>query len=153
MNTFERLLDRLKNTNWGVQAQDYLPTALEMEGVVRYLGCVAQLARNSSEKETPHVLASPARLLGFVPAQDTARVIEDQSAKIPDAYARGFAKNSMEWAALTSTGMLPANFSPDLFEPLLVLLEKGCRIRLSKGFLEVGDKTIPLHKWPAVPLG
>lgn len=148
MSSFEKLLERLSDVGWSAESQDYEPTALEMEGVVQYLNSVAVLVQEPKSQESQHVLTSPARLLGYEPSLSLADVINTQAAKVPDAYARVLVKNAMEWAAMTSDGRLPAGSSPDLFEPLLSLLTRGCRIRLSKGFLEVGGNVLPLHNWP-----
>lgn len=126
----------------------YSPSPDEMEGVLRCLKVIADLASKGEGTAIQHVLASPARMLGYEPSERIAKAIEEQTNGVADAYAKVLVKNAMEWADMATEGKLPSSYSSDLFEPLLSLLEKGCYFRLSKGFLEVGDKAIPVHRWP-----
>jgi hypothetical protein len=148
MDSLERLSDRLNNTPWPDVNQGCSPSSVEMEGVLRCLKAIAELAREGEGKAAQHVLASPARMLGHVPSARAANAIERQTTGVVDAYAKVIVKNAMEWADMVAEGKLPLGCSSDLFEPLLALLERGCHFRLSKGFLEVGDKAIPIHRWP-----
>ena len=152
MNSFEQLSARLSSTSWNASNNGYSPSVLEIDGIVRWLGAVAQLAQQGDEKEVPHVLSSPARMLGHRPADDVVKAIDRHAASIADAYARVLVKNAMEWADMVTQGQLPPGLAPDLFEPILALLERGCQVRLSKGFLEVGDRAIPIHRWPALSI-
>jgi hypothetical protein len=150
MDSFEKLADRLNGIAWGKVAEDYSPSPAEMEAVIHYLKVISDLACRDNRQMALHALASPAQMLGYVPSMNVAKSIDDQAAQIADAYAKILVKNAMEWADMVSNGELPSGCSSDLFEPLLALLEHGCIFRLSKGFLEVGDKVIPIHRWPVL---
>lgn len=150
MNSFKQLSQRLSSKLWHDSTSGYSPSAEEMNGVIRWVRTVSELVSHDEGKEAQHVLASPARMLGHSPADYAVKEIEEQAAKVTDAYARVLVRSAMEWADMLALGVLPPGFPPDLFEPLLALLERGCQFRLSKGFLEVGDKAIPLHRWPVL---
>jgi hypothetical protein len=123
-----------------------------MDGVIRWVKTISELARQGDGKEAPHLLSSPSRILGHRPTGRAVKEIDEQAAKVADAYARVLVKNALEWSDLLVQNELPPGISSDLFEPLLALLERGCQFRLSKGFLEVGDKAIPVHRWPMISI-
>lgn len=148
MNPFEELTDRLNRTAWAAPAGGYSPSQEEMQGILRLLKTLSVMVRQGEHHATQHVLASPARMLGHVPAAEVGQAIEDHAGRIADAYAKVLVKNALEWADMVTEGKLPPGYSPDIFEPVLDLLERGCHFRLSKGFLEVGDKAIPVQRWP-----
>ena len=151
MNPFEQLTARLRTTAWNHSTHGYSPSVEEMDGIVRWVRTVAELARRDDGKEAAHLLSSPARMLGHIPADHVAEEIDGQAAAVADAYARVLVRNAMEWSDMEAQGALSPGFPSDLFEPLIRLLEHGCQFRLSKGFLEVGDKAIPIHKCPSLP--
>ncbi|WP_208941712.1 hypothetical protein [Paracidovorax avenae] len=148
MDALARLSDRLNGTPWSESDQYYSPSSTEMEGVLRCLKIVANLAQRNEGPVVQHVLASPARMLGHVPSERAENVIKGQVTAVPDAYAKAILKNAVEWADMVTEGKLPSGYPVDLLEPLLAVLELGCQFRLSKGFLEVGDKAIPIQRWP-----
>lgn len=152
MNSFEQLSKRLSSTPWSDSINGYSPSAEEMDGVIRWMKILSELARQGDGKEAQHLLSSPSRILGHRPTDNAAKEIDEQTAKVADAYARVLVKNALEWSDMLSQKELPPSFPPDLFEPLLALLERGCQFRLSKGFLEVGDKAIPVHRWPILSI-
>lgn len=152
MNSFEQLSLRLSSTPWNDPTNGYSPSTEEMDGVIRWVKTISELARQSDGKESQHILSSPARMLGHRPADYAAKEIDEQAAKVTDAYARVIVRSAMEWSdMLAQRGTYPG-FPSDLFEPLLALLERGCQFRLSKGFLEVGDKAIPIQRWPVLSM-
>lgn len=151
MNSLEKLLDRLRNTS-SEAASIYAPSHQEMEGVVICLRNIAELAQHGDDGTAQHVLASPARMLGYTVTDELAKTIAFQITEVPDAYSQAIWRNAMEWADMVDNGKLSKDYPADLFEPLLTLLERGCHIRLNKGFFEVGDKAIPIHKWPALSI-
>ncbi|MHA6883112.1 hypothetical protein [Ralstonia pseudosolanacearum] len=148
MSSFDALFDRMSKVSWSGANPGYIPSSEEMDRVVQFLKFVAEIARRRGGATGQHILVSPARLLGYVPTEHVIKAIDGQVSEIADAYAKAFVRNAMEWSAMAEEGQLPEEFPSDLFEPILLLIERGCQIRLSKGFLEIGDKVIPVHRWP-----
>ncbi|TDM06080.1 MAG: hypothetical protein C4K60_15595 [Ideonella sp. MAG2] len=151
MNSLDQLTARIGIIASSSSTSSYPLSVEEVNAVVRWVRIMAELARREDGKEEAHLLSSPARLLGHISSDHVTERIDGQVALISDAYARVLVKNAMEWSNMDAQGKLPPGLPPDLFEPLLSLLGCGCQFRLSKGFLEVGDKAIPIHRWPAVP--
>jgi hypothetical protein len=135
---------------WNDSTNEYSPSAEEMDGVFRWLNTLSELARQDDREEAHHVLSSPARMLGYKPTDHVVQEIDKRIAEVTDAYARVLVRNAMEWTDMAAQDELPAGLPSDLFEPLVGLIGRGCQFRLSKGFVEVGDKVIPIHRWPAI---
>lgn len=153
VNPFEQLAKRLGGAPWIGSISGYSPSAEALDGVARWMRILSELARQVDGNEVPHLLASPARLLGYRPGDHAAKEIDEQIARVSDAYAAILVRNAMEWADMSAQGKRSPEFPLDLFEPLLALLERGCQFKLRKGYLEVGDNAFPLHGWPNLASG
>lgn len=147
MRLLENLLERLSRADLSGQVASYEPTEEEMKYVIQFfgnIGVILQRARVHGAHGAHGVLASPARVFGYVPESKISNVIEESLCKINDAYSKAFLRNALEWAAMNDEENSSSE-GVDLFEPIFSLIVRGCRIRLHKGFLEVGGNLIPLH--------
>jgi hypothetical protein len=91
----------------------------------------------------------PVKLLGEPLLGDAERIIADFStaSNQPNAYVRRVCIDALRWTALAEQGEpLPQRHS-DLFEPLIVLFERGCGFGLHHGELLIGGFAIPLQNW------
>lgn len=64
---------------------------------------------------------------------------EEATENIKNAYARVVCRNYLAWALALDSGEPLASRYPDLFEPLVQIVESGIQFGLHKGELLVGD--------------
>ena len=110
VNPFEQLAERLGGAPWIGSISGYSPSAEALDGVARWMRILSELARQVDGNEVPHLLASPARLLGYRPGDHAAKEIDEQIARVSDAYAAILVRNAMEWADMSAQGSALRSF-------------------------------------------
>lgn len=150
MNYFETLSSRIENFSWDKRTENYALSRSDLDGIFRWLRYMSAFADGERKDNPPHFMGSPARFLGYHRSKNSDQIIEDlvNRARGQGLVAMGIFHNALEWADFISGTGAIGDAPVDLFEPMLSLLERGCTFRLNKGYLEIGDGAIPLHRWP-----
>lgn len=65
----------------------------------------------------------------------------------PNAYVRKLCADYIRWQAYVDTGNVVACSHANIYEPLLILFERGQEIGLHHGELMIGSFAIPLNRW------
>lgn len=65
----------------------------------------------------------------------------------PNAYVRKLCADYIKWQAYVGIGNVVASSYADIYEPLLILFERGQDIGLHHGELMIGSFAVPLNRW------
>jgi hypothetical protein len=141
MSKVHELVERLREIDWSGRR---VPDANDLEKAKSYLDAVADLSRDIDEPIS--VLFNAAAVVGAETPEQRPGVPESNAGL--NAYEAAFVRNAVDWAELCDQSHQITRGREGLYGPVLDLIERRVPLRLSKGYLFVGENAFPLHQWP-----
>ncbi|MGG4202818.1 hypothetical protein ABEW60_00550 [Paenibacillus jamilae] len=137
---FNEGIKRINNINWGLSGSVDVPSnmALIQEYIRR-----AALFIKTYDLKTPYPFFKAANALGF--EDDLGILVLCPHLKdLKNAFMRVTCEAYLEWLYLVDNGNEPAIKFHDLYEPLILLIERGGTIRRHHGDIIAGGYAFPL---------
>ena len=148
--SLEEALERLLSISWHKDSSD---GEVDADLVGEYIRRVAILTEKFQLKLTnpffsPIAVISISGELSAVAMRKFLSEVGD-SALLENAYVRRVCECYLQWCEGVDSGVEVAATIPDLFDPMIALLERGGSFGLHHGEVLVGNGAIPLKNWRA----
>ncbi|WP_431686458.1 hypothetical protein [Hahella sp. NBU794] len=140
-------LNRLKRINWLASGD---PES-HAQWIAEYLRRVAVMS-NELGLDLSSPFFKPVKILVISGDQSADAMVEfmaiaEDADLVKNAYVRRSCECYLEWSEGGDEGRDVALAYPDIFDPLISLIESGGKFGLHHGEIMVGSSAIPLNNW------